>query len=129
MGANEGGGAPEPGFVGLAEVIRQIRGELDLARGQRAGSPIGFTVDKVSLEFTVQVHKSGTGKGGLRIGVVTAELGGSVDRSTTHRVQVELNPTWNENDRLSLSRPDGGTGGEGGTDETGWGDEAADWGH
>jgi hypothetical protein len=111
MTASVRDGDPEPGFVGLAEVIRQIRGELELARGQRDGSPLGFTVDKVSLEFTVQVHKSGTGKGGLRIGVVTAELGGTVDRGTTHRVQVDLQPEWRgeePGERLTLSRDDDG---------------------
>lgn len=81
-----------PPFVGLAEVIRQIRGELDLARQAAEGEEIAFTVDKVSLEFTVQVHRSGNARGGLRIGVVTAEAGGSVDQGTTHRVQVDLQP-------------------------------------
>lgn len=100
-----------PGFVGLAEVIRQLRGELELARGRGENERLGFGVDKVSLEFTVQVHKSGTGKGGLRIGVVTAEVAGTVDRGTTHRVQVELTPQW-DNGRLQLSRDEeaGGTG-------------------
>ncbi|MCF3964891.1 trypco2 family protein [Streptomyces fuscigenes] len=120
MSGNARDGDPEPGFAGLAEVVRQIRGELESAHGQRAGSQIGFTVDKVSLEFTVQVHKSGTGKGGVRIGVVTAELGGTLDRATTHRVQVELKPTWGQDGPLNLSRPDedagGGTGGDGGPD-------------
>lgn len=81
-----------PPFVGLAEVIQQIRGELEVARVAAEDERIGFDVDRVSLEFTVQVHRAGTAGGGLRIGVVTAELGGSVDRGTTHRVQVELKP-------------------------------------
>jgi hypothetical protein len=98
------------GFVGLAEVIRQIRGELEEAREDGEGRSLGFNVEKVSLEFTVQVHRSGTGRGGLRIGVVTAELGGTVDRQTTHRVQVELQPEW-EGGRFVVDRS-GGTRGE-----------------
>ena len=97
--------AEGPGFVGLAEVIRQVRGELEQARVDGEGSHLGFSVDKVSLEFTVQVHRSGTGRGGLRIGVVTAELGGTIDRETTHRVQVELQPEW-DGSRLTVSRRD-----------------------
>lgn len=93
------------GFVGLAEVIRQVRDELELAREDGAGARIGFGVAKVNLEFTVQVHRSGSARGGLRIGVVTAELGGAVDRGTTHRVQVELLPE-SDGARLLVRRDD-----------------------
>ena len=92
-----------PPFVGLAEVIGQIRGELDQARQAAEGEEIGFSVDKVSLQFTVQVHRAANGRGGLRIGVVTAELGGSVDQGTTHRVQVDLQPQHQEG-RLMVGR-------------------------
>lgn len=95
-----------PSFVGLAEVIAQIRDELEQARAAAEDEEIGFTVDKVSLEFTVQVHRAGTAGGGLRIGVVTAEVGGSVDRGTTHRVQVDLQP-HTESGRLGVGRRDG----------------------
>ncbi|MFG1806257.1 trypco2 family protein [Streptomyces sp. NPDC049040] len=94
----------DPSFVGLAEVVQQIRGELEQARQAAEGQRIGFSVEKVSLEFTVQVHRAGTAGGGLRIGVVTAELGGSVDRGTTHRVQVDLEPHDGAG-RLGVSRP------------------------
>ncbi|WP_328913396.1 MULTISPECIES: trypco2 family protein [unclassified Streptomyces] len=90
-------------FVGLAEVIRQIRGELEQAREEARDQALGFTVEKVSLEFTVQVHKSGSAQGGLRIGVVTAEAGGGVERGTTHRVQVDLTPEY-QTGRLNVTR-------------------------
>ncbi|WP_052398207.1 trypco2 family protein [Streptomyces sp. NRRL F-5123] len=96
----------EPSFVGLAEVITQIRTELQQARGAAEGEQIGFTVEKVSLEFTVQVHRTGRAGGGLRIGVVTAELGGSVDSGTTHRVQVDLEPhDTSTGGRVQVTRP------------------------
>jgi hypothetical protein len=94
----------EPGFVGLAEVIRQIRGELEEARAEAAGQALGFTVENVSLTFTVQVHRSGSGRGGVRIGVVTAELGGGVDHQTTHQVQVDLTPELAAGERVRVSR-------------------------
>jgi hypothetical protein len=94
----------EPGFVGLSEVIRQIRGELEEARVEAQGQALGFSVENVSLTFTVQVHRSGTGRGGVRIGVVTAELGGSVDRQTTHQVQVDLKPELPGGERVKVSR-------------------------
>ena len=96
--------ADGPGFVGLTEVIRQIRGELERARDEARDRSLGFSVDKVSLTFTVQVHQSGSGRGGVRIGVVTAELGGSVDRQTTHQVQVELTPETRSGGRVSVGR-------------------------
>ncbi|WP_030666533.1 trypco2 family protein, partial [Streptomyces cellulosae] len=97
-----------PGFVGLAEVIRQIRGELEEAREEARDRAVGFTVENVSLTFTVQVHRSGTGRGGVRIGVVTAELGGTVDHQTTHQVQVDLKPEVG-GERLRVSRGGGAT--------------------
>ncbi|MFI6033550.1 trypco2 family protein [Streptomyces sp. NPDC051315] len=93
-----------PGFVGLAEVIRQIRGELEQAREEARGRSLGFTVENVNLTFTVQVHRSGTGRGGVRIGVVTAELDGTVDRQTTHQVQVDLRPEVTGGGRVMVGR-------------------------
>ncbi|MEU0058314.1 MULTISPECIES: trypco2 family protein [unclassified Streptomyces] len=93
-----------PGFVGLTEVISQIRGELERARDEAQGRDLGFTVENVSLTFTVQVHQSGTGRGGVHIGVVTAELGGTIDRQTTHQVQVDLKPETRAGGRVSVSR-------------------------
>ncbi|MFD5282639.1 trypco2 family protein [Streptomyces rubrogriseus] len=94
----------EPGFVGLAEVIGRIRGELEEARADAEGRDLGFAVENVSLTFTVQVHRAGSGRGGVRIGVVTAELGGSVDHQTTHQVQVDLKPELTGGERVKVSR-------------------------
>lgn len=83
---------PSKDFVGLAEVIRQVRAELEQARLDGEGHGLHFGVEKVSLEFAVQVHRGGSGQAGLRIGVVTADLGGTAGRDTTHRIQVDLLP-------------------------------------
>ncbi|MGP4111442.1 trypco2 family protein [Streptomyces sp. 4N509B] len=79
-------------FVGLAEAIRQVRQELVEAQEDGVGQPMRFVVQQVSLEFAVQVHRSGDGRTGLRIGVLTADLGGGASRDTTHRIQVDLQP-------------------------------------
>ncbi|MFG3249310.1 trypco2 family protein [Streptomyces sp. NPDC048187] len=94
----------ERGFVGLAEVIGRIRGELEEARADAEGRDLGFAVENVSLTFTVQVHRTGSGRGGVRIGVVTAELGGSVDHQTTHQVQVDLKPELTGGERVKVNR-------------------------
>jgi NTP-dependent ternary system trypsin peptidase co-occuring protein len=88
----------------LTEVVARIRDELEAARTAAEGEGIGFTVDKVTLEFTVQVQRTDRGSGGLRIGVVTADLGRTVDRATTHRVQFDLAPHAADGSRISVSR-------------------------
>ncbi|MFE7763720.1 trypco2 family protein [Streptomyces sp. NPDC057438] len=83
-------GEPEP--VGLAEAIGTVRAELARAQAEGAASDWRFSVEQVSLEFSVQFHRGGDGGAGLRLGVVEARLGGSVSQDSTHRVQVDLKP-------------------------------------
>jgi hypothetical protein len=83
-------GEPEP--VGLAEAIGTVRAELARAQAEGAASDWRFSVEQVSLEFSVQFHRGGEGGAGLRLGVVEARLGGSVSHDSTHRVQVDLKP-------------------------------------
>lgn len=89
-------GDTEP--VGLAEAIGTVRAELARAQAEGAASDWRFSVEQVSLEFSVQFHRAGEGGAGLRLGVVEARLGGSVSHDATHRIQVDLKP---------LPRPDG----------------------
>ncbi|WP_223124856.1 trypco2 family protein [Streptomyces sp. TRM68367] len=83
-------GDTEP--VGLAEAIGTVRAELARAQAEGAASDWRFSVEQVSLEFSVQFHRAGDGGAGLRLGVVEARLGGSVSRDSTHRIQVDLKP-------------------------------------
>ncbi|GAA2454156.1 trypco2 family protein [Streptomyces macrosporus] len=80
--------------IGLVDVIRQVRADLAAAQreGDGRGGELRFAVDRVCLEVAIQVRKEGTGRTGLRIGVVTADLGGKAGKDTTHRIQVELVP-------------------------------------
>lgn len=78
--------------VELSAVIGRIRQELEEAQAEGADSSIKFLVEKVSVEFAVQIRREANAKAGLRIGVVTADGGGSASRDTTHRVSVELKP-------------------------------------
>ncbi|MFF6786278.1 trypco2 family protein [Streptomyces sp. NPDC012510] len=83
-------GDPEP--VGLAEAIGTVRAELARAQAEGAASDWRFSVEQVSLEFSVQFHRAGEGGAGLRLGVVEARLGGTVSHDSTHRIQVDLKP-------------------------------------
>ncbi|KUL20883.1 trypco2 family protein [Streptomyces regalis] len=84
--------------VGLAEAIGTVRAELARAQAEGMASGWRFSVEQVSLEFSVQFHRAGEGGAGLRLGVVEARLGGAVSHDATHRIQVDLKP---------LPRPDG----------------------
>lgn len=78
--------------AGLADVIGRIREELEAAQRNAEQSRLRFLVERVNIEFAVQVRQEGGGRGGLRIGVLTAEAGASVSRESTHRIEIELKP-------------------------------------
>jgi hypothetical protein len=78
--------------VELSAVIGRIREELTQAQADGDDSPVKFLVEKVSVEFAVQIRREANAKAGLRIGVVTVDGGGSASRDTTHRISVELKP-------------------------------------
>ncbi|MBY8341527.1 hypothetical protein LXH13_04000 [Streptomyces spinosirectus] len=101
-------GDAEP--IGLAEAIGTVRAELARAQAEGAESDWRFSVEQVSLEFSVQFHRAGEGGAGLRLGVVEARLGGSVSHDSTHRIQVDLKPLPRPDGRHhEVSREDAGT--------------------
>ncbi|MEV0780551.1 trypco2 family protein [Streptomyces sp. NPDC050433] len=96
MGAGDGrrgrGGHDGAETAGLAEVIGRIRDELEEAQSNGQEKRLQFRVERVHVEFSVQVRREGTGKGGLNIGVVTAEAGGTAAHESMHRIEIELMP-------------------------------------
>jgi hypothetical protein len=78
--------------AGLAEVIGQVRDELEQAQRDGEGRDLKFSVEKVNLEFAVQVRREGNGRAELRIGVLTAGGGGTAAKDRTHTIQIELKP-------------------------------------
>ncbi|MBT2391080.1 hypothetical protein J7E87_17000 [Streptomyces sp. ISL-1] len=84
--------------AGLAEVIGQVRDELERAQRAGEGRDLKFSVERVNLEFAVQVRREGSGRAELRIGVVTAGAGGTAARDTTHTIQIELKPQGRDGD-------------------------------
>ncbi|MCI3220641.1 trypco2 family protein [Streptomyces sp. NP-1717] len=96
MGAGDGrgarGGHGGAETAGLAEVIGRIREELEEAQRDGRESRLQFRVERVHVEFAVQVRREGTGKAGLNIGVITAEAGGTASSENLHRIEIELMP-------------------------------------
>ncbi|AZM46104.1 hypothetical protein DMB38_09970 [Streptomyces sp. WAC 06738] len=86
-------------LVGLAEAIAEVRRELVRAEREGERSDWRFRVERVSLEFAVELHRTGEGRLSLRLGVVEAGAGGSATRVGTHRVQLDLVPHGAAGDR------------------------------
>ncbi|AKH82497.1 hypothetical protein AA958_09905 [Streptomyces sp. CNQ-509] len=86
-------------LVGLAEAIAEVRRELVQAEREGERSDWRFRVERVSLEFAVELHRTGEGRLSLRLGVVEAGAGGSATRVGTHRVQLDLVPHGAAGDR------------------------------
>lgn len=57
-------------LVGLAEAIAEVRRELVQAEREGERSDWRFRVERVSLEFAVELHRTGEGRLSLRLGVV-----------------------------------------------------------
>ncbi|MFF0728056.1 trypco2 family protein [Streptomyces sp. NPDC004134] len=86
-------------LVGLADAIAEVRRELAKAEREGERSDWRFRLDRVSLEFAVELHRTGEGRLSLRLGVVEAGAGGSATRVGTHRVQLDLVPHGAAGDR------------------------------
>jgi hypothetical protein len=79
-------------MIELAEVIAELRRELQEAMNAGEGEPLRFELGPVELEATVAVEKSGGGGAKVRFWVI--EVGGDakVGEVSTHRVKLSLQP-------------------------------------
>ncbi len=84
--------------IGLAELIEKVKRELLSTEAEAEGTVPLFSVDQVSLELKVTVHKEG--KAGLQIHVV--EVGGGVGRDDVQTVKVTLSPLVSREERIRL---------------------------
>ena len=80
-------------MIELAEVIRQLRGELNRARQGAADEDLRFELGPIELEVTVELEKEGGVDAKVRFWV--AELGGDarVGTTNTQRIKLTLQPT------------------------------------
>ena len=80
-------------MIELAEVIRQLRLELDKARTAAEGEDLRFELGPIDLELTVGLEAAGGAEVKVRFWVV--ELGGDAraTSTSTQRIKLTLNPT------------------------------------
>jgi Trypsin-co-occurring domain 2 len=79
-------------MIELAEVIGELRRELQQAMHSGEGEPLRFELGPVELEATVAVEKEGGGNAKVRFWVL--ELGGDAmaSRSSSQRIKLALQP-------------------------------------
>lgn len=79
-------------WVGLADAITALRRELTKAMETGKGDGLRFGLGPVELEFLLEVTREGGGEAGVRFGLVTVGVRGDVNKASTHRVKLLLQP-------------------------------------
>jgi Trypsin-co-occurring domain 2 len=94
-------------FPSLADTIAAVRRELGLAQAAGQGQPVQFRTGPVELEFEVAVTRTGGGEAGVKLWVVTLGGKGELEKGTTQRIKVTLqpvNPQTGEDARIADAR-------------------------
>ncbi|MFB9467291.1 trypco2 family protein [Streptomyces cinereospinus] len=79
-------------MVELAEMIRELRQELNVALAGGGAGPVRFELGPVEIEATVAVGRTGGAGGKVRFWVVEAQGEGRVEATRTHRICLTLQP-------------------------------------
>ncbi|GAA2787821.1 trypco2 family protein [Saccharopolyspora taberi] len=79
-------------MIELAELIRQLRSELNLATATAEGEPLRFELGPVELELTVSADKEHAGTGKVRFWVVEAGVDEKTKWQQAQRLKLTLQP-------------------------------------
>lgn len=79
-------------MIELAQVIRELRTELNAAIADGAGEELQFTVGPIELELTVAVTREAAAGGKIKFWVVEANGQGRLGDVTTQLVRLTLEP-------------------------------------
>ena len=79
-------------WVGLADAVRGIREELDIALDEGRNDRILFELGPIEMEFGVDVRKDRSARAGVKVWVLNASAGGDNGTTATSRLKVTLNP-------------------------------------
>lgn len=79
-------------MIELAELIRELRQELNTALMDGPSGVVRFELGPVEIEATVAVGRKGGAGGKVRFWVVEAGAEGQLEASQTHRISLTLHP-------------------------------------
>ena len=80
-------------MIELAEVISQLRAELDQARKAAEGEELRFGLGPVELEVTVALDREGKTGGKVKFWVAEVGAEGKLSSTSTQRIKLTLQPT------------------------------------
>jgi Trypsin-co-occurring domain 2 len=80
-------------MIELAEVIRQLRGELERARVDAGEEELRFELGPIELEVTVGLEKDGGAGAKVRFCVVELSGDARAAATNTQRIKLTLQPT------------------------------------
>ncbi len=91
--------------IALAELIEDLRNELQDAVERGRERSIRFEVGEVTLELNVEVSRAAEGSAGLKFWVFTsAEAKASAERTQTQKITLTLRPKGPDGDTVKMSR-------------------------
>ncbi len=78
--------------IALAEMIEQLRHELQKAVRAGKDEDIRFKLGEVTLEAQVEVTKEGDAKAGVKFWVVDVGAAGKASKAVTQKIVLKLQP-------------------------------------
>jgi Trypsin-co-occurring domain 2 len=90
--------------IGLAEVIKALRSELERAMTEGESERLQFQASSLDVEFQVGITKTAEGSAGIRFWVF--ELGGSASHATEsiQKVNLSLQPIMAEGGPVKIAK-------------------------
>ena len=78
--------------IALAEMVEELRKEIQKAVKKGEGAEIRFGLGEVTLEAQVEVKREGGAEAGLSFWVFEAGASGGASKSVTQKVVLKLRP-------------------------------------
>lgn len=79
-------------MIALADVVVELRKELDRARAAAADEQLQFALGPIELEVTVAIEREAGAGGKVRFWVVETGGDAKATRSSTQRIMLTLQP-------------------------------------
>ena len=88
----------------VAEMIEELRRELETAVKAGKGKEIRFGLGEVTVEAQVEVKKAAKGKAGVKFWLADTEASGEASKTVTHKLVLKLEPQRASGGKLRLGR-------------------------